>query len=324
MQFGKTKWLKMSQLRYQELTAKQKKLGLKTVSDLQNWFLNEVSEGLRKRNIRSIAWGEHIEGGVPKGQIVHAWLGSKDLEAVKLGHSVVNSVNGFFYLDYPAHGKELDKYGAWMRGLRLPTKKIYNYEPVPAHFTPKEQARIIGVEAPLWTETVKMDRVDKMVFPRILATAESAWTSKANKSWPSFQQRFAVHRSVLDSKDIQYDKQDIIVTGAVVAQWTAQTTPAQFTKLKFDVSKYIKKEGSYKFKLEYQSGRHALKIKSLSLSQSGEPIAIDKHLGVTGGDSHNNIYTCVINKMSKKPVYLEMIIKGDGGTDSSGSVTLEK
>ena len=50
--------------------ALRNKQKLKDEHHLQNWFLNEVSERLRKRGIRTVGWAEHIQGGVPEGQIV--------------------------------------------------------------------------------------------------------------------------------------------------------------------------------------------------------------------------------------------------------------
>jgi len=64
--------------------------------------LNEVSERLRKRGIRTVGWAEHIQGGVPEGQIVQAWnKPSEALQGVRAGREVINSYNRKIYLDYP-------------------------------------------------------------------------------------------------------------------------------------------------------------------------------------------------------------------------------
>jgi len=82
--------------------ALRNKQKLKDEHHLQNWFLNEVSERLRKRGIRTVGWAEHIQGGVPEGQIVQAWnKPSEALQGVRAGREVINSYNRKIYLDYP-------------------------------------------------------------------------------------------------------------------------------------------------------------------------------------------------------------------------------
>ena len=55
-------------------------------------------------------------------------------------------------------------------------------------------ASILGVEAPMWTETVRtLDDIDALAFPRIGAAAEAAWSPAAGASgertWESFRTR---------------------------------------------------------------------------------------------------------------------------------------
>lgn len=186
-----------------------KKLRIKDVHYLQNWFLDEVSNRLAKKGIRTMAWAEHLKGGIPKNQIVQAWRQPSELpDAVKAGHQVVNSYHVKLYLDYPANTVQLEKHAPWMRGMRVSTHSIYNYEPVPSNLTEKQKKLVIGLEVPIWTETVKMDRMDTKVFPRLLAAAELAWSQKERRSWESFQLRFKKHEEILSALGIKYDKSD--------------------------------------------------------------------------------------------------------------------
>ena len=55
-------------------------------------------------------------------------------------------------------------------------------------------ADILGVEAPLWSETIRdLDDIDTMAFPRIAAAAEAAWSpptgSSEQRTWASFRTR---------------------------------------------------------------------------------------------------------------------------------------
>ena len=195
--------------------ALRKKLKLEDEHHLQNWFLNEVSERLRKRGIRTVGWAEHIQGGVPEGQIVQAWnKPSEALQGVRAGREVINSYNRKIYLDYPANkadAEELNKHNRRYRSRHVSAKSIYAFEPVPAGLTLEEQARVIGVEAPVWTEDIRMDRLDMKIFPRLISVAEVAWTDEKRKNWKSFQHRFAKHAQILEVLNIGYDRSDFII-----------------------------------------------------------------------------------------------------------------
>ena len=58
-----------------------------------------------------------------------------------------------------------------------------------------EESSILGVEAPLWTEkVVTPEHIDALVFPRLMAAAEIAWSEPLGtpgRTWPDFQARLA-------------------------------------------------------------------------------------------------------------------------------------
>jgi hexosaminidase len=54
------------------------------------------------------------------------------------------------------------------------------------------EASILGVEAPLWSETLATMRdVEYMAFPRLAGAAEIAWSPKANRTWDEYKVRLA-------------------------------------------------------------------------------------------------------------------------------------
>ena len=51
---------------------------------------------------------------------------------------------------------------------------------------------ILGVEAPLWSETLDtVSDVETMAFPRILGYAEIGWSLQANREWSTYRLRLA-------------------------------------------------------------------------------------------------------------------------------------
>jgi hexosaminidase len=70
---------------------------------------------------------------------------------------------------------------------------VYNWDPATyqAGVTERE---IVGVEAPLWSETVRnITAVQYLAIPRLPAVAEVAWTPQASRVWEDFRVRIAAH-----------------------------------------------------------------------------------------------------------------------------------
>lgn len=80
----------------------------------------------------------------------------------------------------------------WARGV---TSGQRAYEWDAAAVVPGiDDSGILGVEAPLWTETVRtLDDIDALAFPRIAAAAEAAWSppwkASEDRTWDSFRAR---------------------------------------------------------------------------------------------------------------------------------------
>lgn len=84
-------------------------------------------------------------------------------------------------------------------------KDVYDYEPVQADWKPEYASLLIGVQASLWTEFCnKPEDVDYLLFPRLAALAEVAWTKKERKDWTSFLKGLDVYNEHLTAKGIVY------------------------------------------------------------------------------------------------------------------------
>lgn len=82
----------------------------------------------------------------------------------------------------------------WARGVTT-AQRAYDWDPAAVIPGVGDEA-ILGVEAPLWTETVRtLGDIDALAFPRIAAAAEAAWSPAVGKSelrtWDSFAARVA-------------------------------------------------------------------------------------------------------------------------------------
>ncbi|MCR2810476.1 MULTISPECIES: beta-N-acetylhexosaminidase [unclassified Microbacterium] len=70
-------------------------------------------------------------------------------------------------------------------------ERAYSWEPT-SIIAGVGEDDIVGVEAPMWTETIRtLEDIDRMAFPRIAAAAEVAWSAQNGelRTWESFRSR---------------------------------------------------------------------------------------------------------------------------------------
>jgi hexosaminidase len=64
---------------------------------------------------------------------------------------------------------------------------------------------ILGVEAPLWSETLRtIQDVEFMAFPRLIGIAEIGWSPLAGKSWKDFRIRLEAQAPRLDAMQVNF------------------------------------------------------------------------------------------------------------------------
>jgi hexosaminidase len=159
---------------------------------LQSYFIRRISQHLATKNKCIIGWDEIMEGGLTPGATVMSWTGEQGgIEAARLGHPAIMTPEKYVYLDYYQSLYASDSLAA---GGYTPLRKIYQYEPVPTTLTADQASYVRGVQANVWTEYMPNPRkAEYMMFPRLLALAEIAWSPKAARSYPSFLQRTRAH-----------------------------------------------------------------------------------------------------------------------------------
>ncbi|MBR8729241.1 hypothetical protein IX332_000555 [Porphyromonas levii] len=219
---SKTAWMSCP-----KCTALMKREGMKEVDELQSYMIHRIESYLNSKGRQIIGWDEILEGGLAPKATVMSWRGEKGgLSAARAGHKVIMTPNTYLYLDYYQEdptASERKQIGGF-----VPLEKTYSYNPISSELTPEEQKYIYGVQGNLWTEYImNEEHAQYMLFPRVLALAEVAWTKPELKDWESFRKRVNVHvpqlhargvnsyplSSLLNIKhEINYDRQEFSVT----------------------------------------------------------------------------------------------------------------
>ncbi|KLT65789.1 hypothetical protein AB669_10265 [Pedobacter sp. BMA] len=161
---------------------------LKDEHGLQSYFIARMERYLNAKGKKIIGWDEILEGGLAPDATVMSWRGLEGgIAAAKLKHDVIMTPEKFLYLDYY---QSLNKSEQIAAGGYLPLRKVYDYEPMPAELNAEEQQYIKGVQANVWSEYLSdASKAEYMIFPRVIALAETAWSAKAQKDYPDFLAR---------------------------------------------------------------------------------------------------------------------------------------
>lgn len=197
----KTRWKESAAV--QEI---MKREGITDVEKVQGWFNRRIEKFLASKGKKLIGWDEILDGGIPASAAVMSWRGEKGgIEAAKAGHDVVMAPTTNLYIDYGQNPQPHSPYEPLMIGGYIPLDRIYTYNPLPKELTPEQQKHILGPQANMWTEYITTpEKVEYMLFPRLLAISEVGWTPAARKNYAAFVPRMSQHFARLDLKKINY------------------------------------------------------------------------------------------------------------------------
>lgn len=184
-----------------DIPAFMKRENIKSYDDIQNYFERRLSEIVWKTGKNVMGWDEIISAGLDKEKtVIDWWRGSRpDVldKCSELGYKTIICSWKAFYLDY-AQDKRCTKGQLASKGVFNTMKKLYDY-PFP------DYSCVIGVQANLWTEWVQTTkRMEYMLFPRVIALAEKAWSTEDNMDYDSFLRRLEKEYLYLDKAEVYY------------------------------------------------------------------------------------------------------------------------
>ncbi len=145
----------------------------------------ERAQGIVQRHGKTvIAWDEIIHGKMLPTTVVQYWRPDASLSPPP-GTKLILSPANRIYLDM--------KYDdATVLGQQWAGKVDVNvpYEWDPAKHLEVPESSILGVETAIWTETTATIRdLEFLLFPRMPAVAELAWTAQPARNWSEFKVR---------------------------------------------------------------------------------------------------------------------------------------
>jgi hexosaminidase len=154
--------------------------GLADEHELQSWFIGQMDSFLDRHGRLLVGWDEILEGGLAPGATVQSWRGVQGaIAAARSGHDAIVSPTSHCYFDYDVAVTDL--------------RQVHTFAPVPEELDGDEAPHILGGEMNLWSEYIPPERLDRMVFPRMLAMTECLWTADPGRDFREFFRRVQPH-----------------------------------------------------------------------------------------------------------------------------------
>lgn len=152
-------------------------------------LVSEIASMVAEAGKIPVGWNEYAAARIPNDSVIQYWHGSTSATVQKTsdaGASVIMSPAEHTYLDQkyePSSPIGL----SWVEGGPFSWRQYYAWDP--ARLGVPEN-RVLGLEGPLWTETVRGGlQADWLLYPRALALAEVAWTPQETRRASALGQR---------------------------------------------------------------------------------------------------------------------------------------
>lgn len=157
---------------------------------------------------RMVGWEEITQCNISGSAVVQYW---RDIELAKIAiqrrNHIIISPASKIYLDMK-YSADTPLGQIWAGTIDV--EDAYRWDPA-TEVSGFNEHGILGVEAPLWTETLRtMEDVEFMAFPRLLGIAEIGWSLASERVWEDYRQRFAAHGLHLRRKAVNYYPDPII------------------------------------------------------------------------------------------------------------------
>ncbi len=150
----------------------------KLTADQYRAFVERVQTIVQAHGKEMIGWDEIAAAALAPSSIVQHWRPNAPAAALARAPRLILSPGNRAYLDMKYDGDT--RLGLDWAG-RIPVKSSYDWDP--AALVPGARA-ILGVEAPLWSETVaNMRDVEFLAMPRLAAIAEVGWSPPEARDW---------------------------------------------------------------------------------------------------------------------------------------------
>ncbi|QKV94841.1 beta-N-acetylhexosaminidase [Streptomyces sp. NA02950] len=168
-------------------------------------FMDRVQPIVARYGKTVVGWHQLTGARPAEGAIAQYWgLDGSEKEvadAAKAGTRLILSPANRAYLDMK-YTKDTPLGLSWAGYVEA--RQSYDWDPG-ASIKDAPASSVLGVEAPLWTETLSTSaHIEYMAFPRLPGIAELGWSPRATHDWDSYKVRLAAQGPRWDALGISY------------------------------------------------------------------------------------------------------------------------
>jgi hexosaminidase len=164
-------------------------------------FVERVQRIVQAHGKQMIGWEEIAQAPLIPTSVAQVWHGGMGRQAVQQGNRVIMSPAFKAYLDMK-YTPETPLGLNWAGYIEV--RDAYEWDPATVAEGIGEE-HILGVEAPLWTETVQTRAdIDWMTFPRLIGYAEIGWSPAEGRNWEEYRVRLGRHGPRLTALGVNF------------------------------------------------------------------------------------------------------------------------
>ena len=188
-----------------DLMAKNKFTDL---TDLEHYFFRRMADTVVSFGDKILCWDEAAETDLPAGKTIVFWwrqnVPSQLTLALQKNYKVVLCPRLPLYFDFVQDKTHISG-RRWNSAFFNSLGDVYNSPDKMVPLDGLQSNQVLGIQANIWTEIIGSEkRLDFMIYPRLAALAEAAWTDPAKKDEVSFDERLKANFSLYDKAGIYY------------------------------------------------------------------------------------------------------------------------
>ncbi len=172
------------------------------------YFVNRVQDIVESHGKSVTGWDEIAHATLKPDAVVQYWARAANaVMGINQGAKVLMSPCKYAYTDMKYDSTTVLGL-SWAAYIEV--DDAYNWDP--ATLVPEiGRENIVGVQAPLWAETISTFReAEFLIFPRLPGYAEIGWTPAGMRSWDEYRVRLAAHGKRIETLGIGFYRSPLV------------------------------------------------------------------------------------------------------------------
>lgn len=180
---------------------------LKSLHDAELYFFRRMSDSALRLFDKVLAWDETADSEMPRDSTIIYWWRHDKVDQLRKAfqkkYNVVLCPRIPLYFDFVQDSTHIQ--GRRWQGDFSTLEEVYHFSDQYYPVAPEFQKFVLGMQANLWTETVSSKkRLEFLLFPRIAALSEAAWTDSKKRNYGLFLERLKTELPLYDKAGIYY------------------------------------------------------------------------------------------------------------------------